>query len=84
MPEIASLYLNDKAAYDEIARDYTRKYATGTRPQLALKEQVAVPTSWSLSFLRQRLEETREKAASIIQALHEQMSKTIPQEPGPG
>lgn len=84
VPEIASLYLNDKAAYDEIARDYTRKYATGTRPQLALKEQVAVPTSWSSSFLRQRLEETREKAASIIQALHGQMSKTIPQEPGPG
>ncbi|MCJ1244478.1 Ubiquitin-conjugating enzyme E2 4 [Trapelia coarctata] len=65
VPEISALYLNDKTAYDEIARDYTRKFATGTRPQMKAGDQAVASN----------------QAASILQALHERILQPRSQQP---
>lgn len=74
VPEIAALYLSDRAAYDEVARSYTCKFATGTRPRLTTRTQAVVdPVSRLLDTVRKRLNHIREEAAEIIQALHGQV-----------
>jgi len=37
VPEIAGQYITDRARYDEIVREYTKKYANGQVPEIDLE-----------------------------------------------
>lgn len=74
VPEIAVQYLQDKSRYEEIAREYTSRYACGDSPVLTVSETRRAPShaSWQSNFLKDRLEQTRARNTTLIQALDRQ------------
>jgi ubiquitin-protein ligase len=71
VPEIAAQYLQDKSRYEEIAREYTSRYARGETPVLTVTEtsRATQQVSWQAAFLKERLEQIRVRNTALIQAL---------------
>ncbi|MCJ1397230.1 hypothetical protein MMC11_000422 [Xylographa trunciseda] len=75
VPEIAEQYLRDKPRFENIAQAYTIRYARH-RPILEAKakELSSSLSGWQVIFLRDRLEQTRNKTAEIITVLEKSPS----------
>lgn len=70
VPEIAAQFIQDRSRYNQIAREYTHRYARSEPPDLiSLRSRSTShqPASWQVNFLRGRLARVRDQSATLLQ-----------------